>query len=64
MGFWAREWEKRGRRMAESSGILKKIRGRRDMATLLCSKAVSASATGDISSQMREGGPLRPGLPR
>jgi hypothetical protein len=55
-----------GWRRAESSGILKgrggfliKIRGRCDMATPQCSKAVSASATGDIYSQVREGGPLR-----
>jgi hypothetical protein len=44
-----REWEKRGERMAESSGILKKIRGRFGMARLKAIESRSGFRYGGVS---------------
>jgi hypothetical protein len=44
-----REWEKRGERMAESSGILKKIRGRFGMARLKAIESRSGFRYGRVS---------------
>jgi hypothetical protein len=58
-----REWEKRGERMAESSGILKKIRGRFGMARLKAIESRSGFRYGRVSASRPPGGGFVGGTP-